>query len=410
VTDDGGFDAGSADGGAQDAGTVDAGAADAGVQDAGLADAGLMDAGGGDAGTVDAGGVDAGTPDAGPADAGVADAGPACAMMPFPTPCDPTVTSAITAGDYGSSGTFAVTVDTVANTKLAAPGVVSIYRPTGQSGVPVVFFSHAFGATDPLSYDVLFRQLASNGIAVVHVPYAILPPQTNKNAERYDELWAGFLAAVAHEGAVFDLTRVGFAGHSFGGGATPEMARRGFVTQGWGAHGRFMFIMAPWYSWGSGYDTLPLDVRTVVQVYADDDTNDHQIAVDDIWNKLPAGLERVWLMVRSDACSCGLNAGHVTPMTSPGMHPENGSTLNGHDTWAVQRRLHALATWAFTGATTARDVAYGTDSSLGAWSACGGRPVRPLEATLTPQLAACQAYQYPASARCMSADPAYTCP
>jgi hypothetical protein len=104
---------------------------------------------------------------------------------------------------------------------------------------------------------------------------------------------------------------------------------------GWGSAGRFMFVMAPWYSWGSGYDTLPTDVRAVIQVYADDETNDHQIAVEDIWKKLPAGIERRWLLIRSDACVCGLNADHVTPTSASQTNPTPGSRLDGNDLWGA---------------------------------------------------------------------------
>ena len=254
--------------------------------------------------------------------------------------------------------------------------------------------------------------LTSNGLAVVQVPYPIFVAGQRPNAVRYDWLWSGFSEAAIRYASVFDLTRVGFVGHSFGGGATPEMARRGFVEKGWGAAGRFMFVMAPWYSWGTGYDTLPGDVRTVIQVYADDAVNEHDIAVADIWNKLPATLERRWLMIRSDACGCGLNAGHVVPICSPDSgSPEDGGTLNGHDAWGVWRRVHALAAYAFNGDVAASDVAYGIDTAMGKWIGCGSRDIRPLESATTPIVDHCQAdVTYPLALRCDSADSDVICP
>jgi hypothetical protein len=188
------------------------------------------------------------------------------------------------------------------------------------------------------------------------------------------------------------------------------MARRGFVEKGWGSAGRFMFMMAPWYSWGQNYQSLPTDVRTVVQVYADDDKNDHEIAVNDIWNKLPAGIERSWILVRSDACQCGLNAPHTLPMTDNASLPNPENVTNGYDTWGVWRRIHALASYAFAGDTAARPVAFGTESSMGAWLGCGGRNVRPLESGTTPITTTCQPFLYTASARCDNADPGTACP
>jgi hypothetical protein len=330
--------------------------------------------------------------------------------MPLATACVSGAVSEVPAGSWGSSGHFTVTEDTVTNPSPVAPADVTVFRPTGQVGVPVLFFSHAFGATDPASYRDLFTMLASNGIAVVHVPYPLVPPGENDNADRYACLWSGFQAAVAAQGATFDLTRVGFAGHSFGGGATPELGRRGFVEQGWGTNGRFLFVMAPWYSWGSGYDTLPSNTKVVVQVYADDDTNDHQIAVDDIWSKLPATVEKSWQLIRTDVCGCGLNATHTAPMTRNTFLNNPQNVLNGLDTWGVFRRLHALARYAWQQDATARDVALGRDGAMGTFLGCQ-RPVRPLEqSSTTPLVSACRPSTFAASARCSNADPNVACP
>ena len=344
-------------------------------------------------------------------DASVTQSGPACATLPFATACTLAATSAPPSGSFGTMGAMQVTVETLPNPHATAPGPISVYRPTGQTAVPVLFFSHAFGATDAKSYEPWFQSLASNGYAVVQVPYPDIPPVQQKNADRYQCLWDGFLAAVGKYGTTFDLTRVGFFGHSFGGGATPEMARRGVVEKGWGSAGRFMFIMAPWYSWGTGYDTLPTDLRTVVQVYADDNKNDHLIAVNEIWNKLPAGIERSWIMLRSDSCECGLNASHVVPISASPMIANPESVTNGYDVWGVWRRVAALAAYSLRGDASARAVAYGTDTAMGSWLGCGGRAVRPLESsTTTPITSTCQPLMYPEASRCTSADPGVTCP
>lgn len=364
-----------------------------------------------DAGTPDApvSAADAGG-DAFAADGGSPDALPACGPNPLPAPCDVSASSSPNPGDFGADGTYSVEIHTLTNPHSTAPGPVSVYLPSGKTTVPVLFFSHAFGATDPASYDALFRHLASRGLAVVHVPYPNTPPMATKNADRYDCLWDGFLAAVAAYSTTFDLTRVGFFGHSYGGGATPEMARRGFVEKGWGSAGRLMFVMAPWYSWGSGYDTLPADVRTVIEVYADDDANDHQIAVHDVWDKLPASMEKAWLMIRTDVCgACGLNSPHTLPMTSGKANAQD--VLNGYDSWGVWRRLDALAAYAFDGDAGARDVAYGQDSSMGIWTGCNGRAVRPLESSVTaPITSTCVPPQFPYADWCKYADPGVPCP
>jgi hypothetical protein len=148
-----------------------------------------------------------------------------------------------------------------------------------------------------------------------------------------------------------------------------------------------------------------------MQVYADDEANDHQIAVNDIWNKLPAGIEKRWLMLRSDACgSCGITAIHTVPASSQQTDTTPNTRLDDLDVWGVQRRILALAKYAFTGDVAARVVAYGEDTNMGAWVGCGGRAVRPIEASTSPITATCQSVIYPAAKRCANADPGVTCP
>lgn len=337
---------------------------------------------------------------------------PTCGPSPLPAACADLASTAPAAGDFGATGTFAVVVETLANPEPRASGSITIYLPMGRPQAPVLFFAHAFGATSPALYDPLFRQLASNGFAVVQVPYPTIPGAGCDNGVRYAVLWSGFTTAAAHYTATqssadaFDLTRVGFFGHSFGAGATPEMARRGFVDRGWGANGRMMFIMAPWYSWGSGYQTLPSNTKVVMQVYADDETNAHDIALIDIWLKLPPGLERAWQQVRTDVCgACGLNSGHTLPMQAAGtQNPQ--STMNSYDRWAVFRRVHALAGYALEQNASARDIAFGTEPSMGAWVGCAGRAVRPLESSAMPEVSTCRPAMFSATARAQYADDA----
>jgi hypothetical protein len=374
---------------------------------------------GGISGTAGTGGtvVDDGGPPI-PADGSPSDSGdpvieyPACGPDPLPAPCDASATTLPPAGSFGADGAPQVAVTTLVNPHATAPGPVSVYYPVGASSAPVLFFSHAYAATDPASYDLLFRHLSSTGFAVVHVPYPNKPAVTEKNADRYDCLWDGFMAAVAQYGSKFDLTHVGFFGHSFGGGATPEMARRAFVEQKWGTSGRFMFMLAPWYSWGTGHATLPADVRTVIEVYADDNANDHQIAIQEIWNKLPPTMEKSWIMVRTDVCGqCGLNAPHVLPMSGQSVTKNPEAVNNGYDAWGVSRRLDALAKYAFSGDAAAKQVAFGLDTSMGNWIGCGGRAVRPLESSMTtPITATCLKPLYSEADRCANADPGVTCP
>ena len=93
------------------------------------------------------------------------------------------------------------------------------------------------------SYKTLINYLVSRGMIVVYSPYPnqLTPVQNNLNI-----MFNGFDLAAQKYASRMDLTRVGFLGHSYGGGAVPSMARRG-LAKGWGTNGAFMFPMAAWY-------------------------------------------------------------------------------------------------------------------------------------------------------------------
>lgn len=427
------------------AGTPDAVGRDAG--DDGAPDARAEDDAGAEDATADAAAVgdaetDAGTPDAGAAaDAAAmedADLGAAadaaelerCAPRPFgPEVSTPGATTSPT--DYGSAGPLAVQLNTDVPSPSWPDHPGTVARPANLDAYPVLFYSHAYGGTDPTHIEQMLRRLASNGYNVVFIPYRT----TGSRTEQYDTLWNGFLSAVSQYGARFDLSRVGFFGHSFGGGASPELARRAFadpqangLPDAWGTQGRFIMSMAPWYSYpnlkqptatNDNYRALPLDTKVIIQVFGDDDTNDHLIALHDIWEKLPAGLvDKSWQLIPSDGCNGQwLNAGHSVPATFNGMPV--GSGYNAHDVWGVARRILALADYSFHGGgAAARAIAFPSseaERSMGNWVDCGGRPVVALRASeTTPISSRCSGgggagargyvFDYSADAHCRFAD------
>jgi dienelactone hydrolase len=290
------------------------------------------------------------------------------------------VTTLPAPGDYGSAGRFAVARQSINNPEPGAPDSVSVYLPenaSAQTRVPVIFFAHGFGGTDFRYYDELSRQIASNGYAVVFAPYTA--NLLTSHPVRYQQMWAGFQAAAQQFGNVLDTTRVGFAGHSYGAGAVPELARRA-VAAGWGANGLFIFSMAPWYSWGTNYEQIPASTKLIVQVYWDDETNQHLIGVNDVWNRLPQITEKRWQVIRAAQTTCLLSAGHGVPVTGNRDKPEE---INAYDYWGVWRKLHALADYTFTGNSRAKFVAF-DDTQMGKWRFYALRAVKPLETTTTP--------------------------
>ena len=295
---------------------------------------------------------------------------------------NPKVTTLPLSVDYGGQGQFAVALQTVANPEPGAPAPVSVFLPSNASAtnrVPVIFFAHGFGGTNYQYYEALMRQLASNGYAVVFSPYA--SDFLANHTIRYQQLWRGFQVAVEQYGASMDTSKAGFAGHSYGAGAVPEMARRA-VAAGWGANGLFMFSAAPWYSWGTNYEQIPAAAKLVVQVYWDDETNEHLIGQMDVWNRLPQITERRWQVVREARAVCTMPANHGVPVS--GVVPANGE-INALDYWGVWRRIHALADYTFTGNQTAKPVAFGDEANMGRWRSFAVlRPVTPLEASAAP--------------------------
>lgn len=313
------------------------------------------------------------------------------------------------AGDYGSFGQFTVTRQTIANPDKNVPAPISVFLPSNAiapTRVPVIFFAHGFGGTNYQFYETLLRQLASNGYIVVFSPYTASIFTTH--AARYNQLWNGFLIASERYADIIDTSRVGFAGHSYGAGATPEMARRG-AAEGWGTNGLFLFVMAAWFNWGKNLDQIPASAKMIVQVYWDDETNEHLISQNDVWNKLPQISERKWQVIRESRSYCALRAGHGVPVTD-GLG-QISSLTDAYDYWGVWRRLHALSDYTFTKNQRARNVAFGVDSFMGRWHGVFGvRSIAPLEATDAPVLNTSADADWKWSNKCLVADFGMPCP
>lgn len=321
-------------------------------------------------------------------------------VLSQPRPCgDSKIITQPLMGEYGGPGAFAVARQTIDHPDPAVPADVSVYLPsnaTTSNHLPVIFFAHGFGGFSFTYYDALLRRIASNGYIVVFAPYS--PNALESHSTLYQQMWSGFQLAALQYGFLMDLTRVGFAGHSYGAGAVPELTRRS-VAAGWGTNGIFMFVMAAWYSWGSNYEQIPATAKLIIQVYWDDQTNQHLISQNDVWNKLTHLTERRWQVIRSDRRQCFLYAGHGVPVTGdPGDDGDGG--VNAHDHWGVWRRIHALADYTFAGNTTAKPIALGDDTNMGFWRLNGRRAVKPLETFSSPVTNSISSPRFTWSAKC----------
>lgn len=298
---------------------------------------------------------------------------------PVPPPTD----------QFGATGPYSVLRETLPSPDW--PGqVVTVFRPANAAGRrPVWFFAHGFGGTEPEYYLELLTHLASHGDVVIFSPYPIARPGATDVL--YEIMWDGFVAAANQYAGVIDSTRVGFAGHSYGGGAVPWLALKGVRERGWGSQGLALFLLAPWFSsFVSDNDlaSFPAQTQAIVHVYEDDLINDHRMAIDLFTHLNVPAANKDYLMVHSDRID-GYNytASHRVP-TGWG-NADSGFTSSAFDAldrWAVLRIARALSASALHGDATGRAIALGHGSAaqtqMGATLA--GRALRPMTETGAP--------------------------
>lgn len=257
---------------------------------------------------------------------------------------------------YGSDGSYTVATQSFPNPNYPTEDI-KIYYPLGiSSSVPTIFFSHGFGGYLPANVSGLLDFVAKKGYAIVFVPY-----QTSAvtHGQRYNNLLSGFIKAARDFPNIIDTTKVGFMGHSFGGGATFANAHHCFTNLNWGSAGRFMFASAQWYSLNISQTellTFPSDVKLITMVYENDSTNDHRMS-NDIFNtiNIPAS-EKDHILVKSDT---------IGAYTYDAIHglPNTASAFDALDYYAIYRLLDALCDYTFNGSTAGKNVALGNGNS-----------------------------------------------
>jgi hypothetical protein len=291
----------------------------------------------------------------------------------------------ITSG-FGADGTFAVDTLRFPATGWDSTGMtrnVEVYYPRGTTSPrPTMLFAHGFGGNDPSYYGEIFRNLASRGYVAVFVPY----PISLNFPGLYRTLDSGFAEAVRRFPKVIDSTRIGFAGHSFGAGAIPSIAYKAFTSRRWGANGKFLFPMAPWYSLETTQEQLrsfPRDTKLIMETYADDATNDHRMAMDIFININIPTSEKDFITVFADTVQgYAYTAGHsLCTVNTP-----TGGVFDAYDYYAVFRPLDALMQYTFDPTNAAaKNVALGNGSAEQVFMGnVGGRAVKPLVVTDRP--------------------------
>ncbi len=277
-------------------------------------------------------------------------------------------TSSITRG-FGANGAGDVIRDSIIHPANKSQ-CVYFFKPSNAIGkCPVIFFCHGIGETNPSSYEALIRNIVSRGHCVIYSPYpkfmALIKPTL-----AYATMWEGFVKGAHRWNADIDTSKIGFVGHSYGGGAIPSFAYRFYHEKQWGNNGLFLYIMAPWYSYSVTQRQLasfPSHAVMVMQVFADDNVNDHRIAAD-IYNNIgiPASRKTYTILYSDSLLGHRLSADHNVPLGIT-----NAGGYDALDVYGIYRQLDAVMDFSFKGQSDAEAVAIGYDNELremGTWS------------------------------------------
>lgn len=296
---------------------------------------------------------------------------------------------------YGADGPYQVAEIDFPNPEYAGTNATIFYPQGVTTARPTIFFSHPYGGEDKKYNRGLFEFIAKKGYAVVFVPYRTIDVSID---HRYLTLWSGFVKAAADHPDIIDTKKVGFMGHSFGGGATITLAYKAFTEKGWGQDGRFLFTMAPWYSfpWGTSLTTeeqlqgFPSNTKMISQVYDDDATNDHRLAIDIFKHINIPAAEKDYVYVKGSTIN-GYQyvADHVAPSSR--------SAFDALDYYAVYRLLDAMIDYSFNGNADGKKVALGNGASeQTTMPGYNGQFMAPLEVTDNPAPKYPQSkYQFP---------------
>lgn len=293
---------------------------------------------------------------------------------------------------YGADGKYTVATISFPSPLYNGKNVTIFYPKEIGTARPTIFYSHPYGGEES-SYNIgLYEFIAKKGYVVVFAPY----PTTGVTIdERYSTLWESFKKAVTDYPNIIDTSKVGFMGHSFGAGASFALAHKGFIDKGWGQNGRFIFAMAQWYAHqitNEDLQSFPANTKLITQVYDDDVTNDHRLAIDIFNNITIANSEKDFIVIKKSVLpTYTYTAEHTLPNTQ--------TAYDAYDYYGIYRLLDALIDYSFNGSITGKNVALGNGSAEQiTMPSYNGQALSPLEVTDNPMPAYPQSkYQFQCS-------------
>lgn len=279
---------------------------------------------------------------------------------------------------YGSDGTYTVAKITFPSPLYSGKNVEIFYPKGISSPKPTIFYSHPYGGEESAYNIGLYEFIAKKGYVVVFAPYPTIASSVDV---RYNTLWESFKKAAADYPNIIDTSKVGFMGHSFGGGASFGLAHKAFVDLGWGKNGRFIFAMAQWYSYQITPEELqsfPSNTKLITQVYDDDTTNDHRLAIDMFKNINIPNTEKDFILIKKSVLpNYTYTAEHNLPNTQ--------SAYDAYDYYGIYRLLDALMDYSFNENEAAKNTALGNGSAAQiTMPSYNGQALSPLEVTDNP--------------------------
>ena len=232
---------------------------------------------------------------------------------------------------------------------------------------PVAFLAHGYLGNVYEGYQGLVEQLVSNGYVVVFPGYAI----EYEPMDQYNAVDTGFRQGVEFSDRA-DPSRVGFIGHSFGGGMLYWLIARA-EARGWGAEAVWAVNFAPYFAVmnpGDGAIDLPDHIRFTMVSYDNDYVVDTRIAIEQFSAIDTPDEAAQHVAVFSDRSqSPPIEADHVGPVTVE-LLPGLGTVNTDHyDHWVAFRAIDSTARCALDGAWCDTDLGY-----TGTWP--DGTPVR----------------------------------
>ena len=275
---------------------------------------------------------------------------------------------------YGADGNHTIQVITFSNPNFINKNIEIYYPGDLTTKVPTIFYSHAYGGNISANISGMLNFVARKGYAIVYVPYQTTGVTVQ---DRYTNLLQGFRLAARTYPNIIDTTRVGFMGHSFGGGASFGLAYTCFTENNWGVNGRFIYALAQWYSYNISQDNLknfPTNTKLLTEIFDDDTTNDHRMAIDIFRNISIPEADKDFICLKSDTINNYIYlADHVVPNTS--------AAFNALDYYAYYRFIDALCDYTFNNNPDGKLVALGHGSTEQITMPGG---LKPLAETLAP--------------------------